>query len=422
MSARNTPIDRAASSDQGIKSQARSATRFEALDSLRGFAALSVALLHFGAKGAYAEFPLVQNGGLAVPMFFVLSGFVISYAYDNRITSSDETKSFLIRRFGRIYPLHIFTLFGLFVLEIVKLMLVSGGIPASDPPFDGTNSVPKLIASIFLLNAIIPFDDFSWNVPSWSISTEFFAYAVFAFAMLLGKNRRTAVSFGLFCLFFITLAVLELSGWQPKSPSTQGMGLMACLFGFFAGCQTLYLYKWLSHRGWRGGHLAEIGGLALALGLFWFAPFKDLGTILGFSLLILAFAGQGGWLSKLLMMPFPQFLGRISFSIYLVHAGIVAVIQGTLRFVQGRLDTPLLDDAGVIDFGSRTTMDFLAFAYIILVIGVATLTYRFVEVPFRNFFNALADKKPAAVAWRLVGESFRLKYREAAVPAGVVSS
>src|SRR4249920_2879686 len=80
---------------------------YEILDGLRGIAALSVVVFHF-MEWAYADYSknFIAHGVLAVDFFFCLSGFVIVYAYDDRIAKRGVPE-FFISRFIRLHPLVI---------------------------------------------------------------------------------------------------------------------------------------------------------------------------------------------------------------------------------------------------------------------------------------------------------------------------
>jgi peptidoglycan/LPS O-acetylase OafA/YrhL len=88
---------------QGISlDQATAHRNFHALDGLRGVAAICVVMLHYGA---YVSPLSVGSGYLAVDLFFCLSGFVIAYAYRQRLMTSISPGRFFVMRFVRIYPL-----------------------------------------------------------------------------------------------------------------------------------------------------------------------------------------------------------------------------------------------------------------------------------------------------------------------------
>ena len=79
----------------------------KSLEGLRGTAALMVALHHLKIGESYI--PLIKHGYLFVDLFFVLSGFVIVGAYGNRMQTWPQFFSFLVRRWGRLFPLLAFS-------------------------------------------------------------------------------------------------------------------------------------------------------------------------------------------------------------------------------------------------------------------------------------------------------------------------
>ncbi len=119
--------------------------------------ALLVALYHLSAAGAFYDFPPIRHGGIAVPFFFVLSGFVIAYAYGGRLNTPLDAQIFITRRVGRLFPLHLFTLAILVALEVAKLVMVKMGVQSGQAPFTGDNSIEALAANLLLLHAVIPF-------------------------------------------------------------------------------------------------------------------------------------------------------------------------------------------------------------------------------------------------------------------------
>lgn len=369
--------------------------RFSALDGWRGLAAMMVALFHLGAVGWFHGVPAVRNGGAAVPLFFVLSGFVIHHAYGQRLGDLTAVWRFVVRRFGRLYPLHLFTLLLLVGLEIIKLVMVQGGISAGQPPFGGDSNMVNLAAQLLLLQGIIPFGYYGWNGPSWSISVEWAAYLVFAFVTLVARSSASAV-----VLVILSAGILlAQETLLPQLETIGGKGLPLAVMGFFSGGLVYRLYRALRSRGWNGGTGAEIlAGVVIAL-LFWFrAPSLTL-VIAGFAFAILIFAFEGGLLSRWLRQAPFQFLGRISYSIYLVHFVLLTVLNGTLRTVQSMTGIPLIRGA-MIDFGPPGAMDALAVAYLAVLVLCSWGTYVRVEGPGRTFFNALSDRKPMAQAWR----------------------
>ena len=125
--------------------------RYVALDGLRGAAALLIVLYHVRWTSHLSGSLFVKNSYLAVDLFFILSGFVISWAYRERVKSPSDAARFLIVRLFRVYPLHLATLLALVAFETLKLISVhKGGNVPDQMPFTGGNSVSGLLANVFL--------------------------------------------------------------------------------------------------------------------------------------------------------------------------------------------------------------------------------------------------------------------------------
>src|SRR6202012_2274261 len=77
--------------------------RFVALDSWRGICAVLVAMFHLSILGHIYYSPLVRHAFLFVDFFFVLSGFVITYAYTGELSTASNLRVFAIRRLGRVW-------------------------------------------------------------------------------------------------------------------------------------------------------------------------------------------------------------------------------------------------------------------------------------------------------------------------------
>src|SRR5438477_9139741 len=138
----------------------------------------------------------VYKGYLAVDMFFVLSGFVITHAYKEsfaqRVTGRHYS-DFLKARVARIYPLHI-TVLLLFVATATAERAASYALRGSFEPIPllGERSLGGLLANLVMLQGLWA-RELSWNDPSWSISLEFLAYLLFpVFFPVLRRAGRAA--------------------------------------------------------------------------------------------------------------------------------------------------------------------------------------------------------------------------------------
>ena len=83
---------------------------FRVLDSWRGVAALLVAVFHLNILSAIYSLDFIRNSYLFVDFFFVLSGFVITHNYANRLGTLEGVGTFALRRLGRLWPLHVVVL------------------------------------------------------------------------------------------------------------------------------------------------------------------------------------------------------------------------------------------------------------------------------------------------------------------------
>lgn len=151
------------------------------LTGLRGYAALMVCLHHYMYRqsGTWIA-DISQKGDWGVIVFFVLSGFIMSYVYQDWFIDNLKTGEytrFLRLRIARIYPLHILCLILWASLELVGRI---------QPDFNDTFST--FILNVFLLHAWGFTSTISWNQPSWSISSEFFCYLIFPFFIITLRN------------------------------------------------------------------------------------------------------------------------------------------------------------------------------------------------------------------------------------------
>jgi peptidoglycan/LPS O-acetylase OafA/YrhL len=176
------------------------------LASLRFFAALVVVFFHMsymlqymlaggGGIGKAYYNGIFRNGFVGVSIFYVLSGFVISYANENW----KGWKRYLIGRFARIYPAHWAASF---------LVVMALGLALFPVHANFRDSLSKLLANLALVHAWIPSPDyyFSINAVSWSLSVEVFFYVIFLFIRRLDDKYIYILAFG----SYLTLILLEL--------------------------------------------------------------------------------------------------------------------------------------------------------------------------------------------------------------------
>lgn len=325
--------------------------RFVVLDAMRGFAACVVMTLHYGYLGS-------TNAYMAVDFFFLLSGFVLAHAYFNRENLSFW--SFVQYRFARLYPLHLVTFLATAVL------FTAIGLEWFDGEF--------VLHALMLHNLGLGPPRVAFNAPAWSISVEFWvnvAIGLFVVAALRFKLSRTLRNVVLIAIAAVCYGVLlvwhgHLNAYYHDLMPLVNLGLLRGLASICVGVLLYDVYLYFSARPSDGRHmtlqvltpLCLIGFAALMI-----VPIKETPldfVILAGLMLILVVAGFETGPLAVLARKF-DFLGKISFSIYLVHIPIQILLDH------------LLDDAAG-KFGGYV-IQFAA------VLAVSYLTYTYFEVP-----------------------------------------
>ena len=228
------------------------------LTSLRGVAALWVVLYHFSVQclpnlDTTPYTSLIHKGYLAVDMFFLLSGLVMTHVYHRAFLNSvsQNYRSFIVARIARIYPLHLLVLL-LFVATAVALHVSTSRSLGTlqDIPLQGPRSLGAFFANVFMLQGLEA-SQLSWNYPAWSISVEFVAYLVFPFALpaMWQTSDRAKIVIGSF-LFGLILLLASLSNGnfdQWDGPLT----LLRCLPEFMLGTLLYSAYR-ADENAWLG--------------------------------------------------------------------------------------------------------------------------------------------------------------------------
>lgn len=296
----------------------QSRQHFKILDGLRGVAALAIVIFHF-AEWIYADAAqnFIYHGFLAVDFFFCLSGFVIAYAYDNRLAGIG-TLEFIKRRLIRLHPL-------------VALGAVLGLIAFLFDPFSSAASLYSagrtalvFICTLFLIPFPVmedrSFNNFGLNAPAWSLFWEYVANIVYALVLYrLSKNIAAFLA----VIAAITLAYVAyntgnlLGGWNGE---TFWHGGARISFSFLAGL-LIYRNNWIIKN--------KIGfiGLSFLLLLAFIMPHTQFNWLTELLVVLLYFPllvslGAGSVLSPK-AEKLCDFSGNISYPLYMTHyAGI----------------------------------------------------------------------------------------------------
>lgn len=306
------------------------------LDGLRGVAALMVLLMHLfeGHTGGDLHKMIINHGYIAVDFFFLLSGFVVAYAYDDRWGGMSQWE-FYKRRLVRLQPMVIFgSIVGaaLFVFQIDPFYPLAAGASLWQ--------VLLLMVIGFTLIPVPPTMDvrgwgetFPLNGPAWSLFFEYCANILYAVGLYRLSNRWLGVLVAIAGAALFHLAVFGergdlVGGWTLTGEGLY-IGFVRLLFPFFAGVLMMRLGMKIRMKGafWTSSLL-----LIVALSLPRFGGTENLWmnglyeafcVIVIFPLVVAIGAGQQQMDGVSLRIA--RFFGDLSYPLYITHYPLVYI-------------------------------------------------------------------------------------------------
>lgn len=325
------------------------ALRLAPLDTLRGLAAVSVVIWHYGTgfgampmQGLLA--PFYRSGGYAVIFFFLLSGYVLSHAYLAPQRRPELARN-LFARFARMAPLHYATL--ILVGGIQVWFVAREGKPFVYQVNDAWNFALDLV---FLQQSGLQ-TGFSFNGPSWSISVE--ALVNILFFVLIAGQRRLAPIF--IAVSLVATALLLHAGgdllYSDRNPLLDRF-LLGGFAAFFWGA-ALYQVAPPGRHASSAFDAAFAAALAAVLAMLVIRPqalwaHLDLVTaFIAFPALLIC-ALRGTFTSQLLAAPALRWLGYVSFSLYLIHFPVQCLFHAIQPQVGLSYQSPLVFAAFMI--------------------------------------------------------------------------
>jgi len=377
--------------------------KYKSLESLRGMAALIVALFHSGFYVGEKHI-IIAQGEIFVDFFFILSGFVMACAYTDKIIGGFSIKSFILLRFGRLYPLHLLILLVWLPYILAKAYGFHQFGMGSDPLIK--SNLFTFVSSLFLVNSLGVNDNLSWNYPAWSISVEFFTYIVFF--IFVSSFKSNFKVWQLMCVSVLAFSCL-FALTDHSLLSTYEFGFFRCIGGFFLG-------SWLYHVSMKikvlptkiQSSLVELVVIAITIFLVLNSAVSkefQLASILSFGVIILLFAVQEqGIVSDLLKSKFMLMLGTFSYSIYMVHAIVFSVAGNLYQYIL-KMPIKIIEGPNLepVKYYETAYADLINLFCVAVIIGISYFTYNYVERPWRDKFRdfakvpsgtqSLADKK-----------------------------
>ncbi|WP_245331908.1 acyltransferase [Bradyrhizobium sp. NAS80.1] len=375
---------------------------------MRGLAALCVVVHHFVGSDplaaalphrAWIDVAFFHNSWLFVDLFFVLSGIVISMSYVQSEFNEFDFRTFTLRRLARIYPLHIVMLFAFLAFRLMRLTLTELDLlhfSTNERADLQVNNAYSFVVNVFLLHAMGVLDYLSWNGPSWSISAEFYTYIVFGVVVVLAQRL------GYIKLVYVLSAVLAVLGvvliifvLKNETLDFQANGFTRCFLGFFVGVLTLrFVSKRVRVVSPFVQSACQIGTAVAAVVLVCVVGYDErlsfVAPIVFAALLASLMAFPQRLLPELLSVRPLVWLGKRSYSIYMVHALVLVLIQYFSRGV----GTARLQVADNLAPGLAASL-LLAF-FVVAVLALSNFTYHWVEMPGSRFVLRLFNRRPVS--------------------------
>lgn len=367
--------------------------RYEILDGLRGVASVIVVIFHiFESYSAGPAYQFINHGYLAVDFFFVLSGFVIGYAYDDR-WGKMGTWSFFKRRLVRLHPMVVFgTVVGIcfYYLGQCGLFPQIGNIPAW-----------KVILAFVMGCLMIPcgprmdirgWGEFnSFNGPNWSLTWEYLGNILYAFIfrrlpnIILGILVAAAGFLTLdLCLNLNVFGLLTearnsqmytpIGGWSLTSEQVY-IGMTRLFYPFLAGLLLSRIGKRIRIQGgfwWCSVILAVVlsipcvGGEGSILN----GIFNAFCIIVIFPLIVMI--GAGSVINGAKGNRICDFLGQISYPLYITHYPLMYV---QMCWVYSHPDAPLF---------AHLTMNI---GVVVLSVFIAWAALKLYDIPLRAWLK-----------------------------------
>ncbi|MBJ7339138.1 acyltransferase [Mycolicibacterium sp.] len=370
-----------------------------ALSGLRIVAALWVVLFHFRPLLQMASPPLYDSlkpilecGAQGVDLFFILSGFVLTWNYLDRMGESWSTKAtmhFLWLRLARVWPLYLVTMH-LAALWIIFTLNV-GDFPS---PEAGALTAVSYIRQLVMVQLWFqPFFDFSsWDGPAWSISAEWLAYLLFGLVVLvIFRIDRATRARGLLLLAFAAtlppVILLVGSGGQFYTPWSW---LPRILLQFTAGalaCAAVRKMRPTDRARRRAGYVSIALSAVIVGALYWFEAHPiptirdDFGLVdVLFMPLVVALALGMGTLPALLSTRLLVYGGQVSFGLYMVHE----LVHTAWLWIMAQYQISMAPSIGAK----------LIFVGLIAVsMLLAVLLFHFVEEPARMWMRRMVGER-----------------------------
>lgn len=314
-------------------------SQIKPLTSLRFFAAMVVVVLHikdeFGPAFNLNDISLMFDaGGIGVDFFFLLSAFILSHVHRTDFVDSPWPlyKRFLLLRLARIYPVHLVTLL-LWLVAFGLIPLIAGGLITAQDGLAQKHTPGSFLSNLLLLHAWGFHDIETWNHPSWSISSEWFAYLLFPFMIAIWYRIAD-------WRMRVALAILAYGGASMLYYAEGAYGLLLTVhygnlrifFLFVIGVGLYDLYACLRDRQWRipAADAWAWSSIVVLLALMHVDASMAVLVPVLVVMLLAAVDARASFLRVFSWAPL-VYLGEVSYAIYMIHALVEKVWEFIYR-------------------------------------------------------------------------------------------
>jgi len=351
--------------------------RFIYLDFLRFAFAMIVFLGHARALLT------TSHAHLAVDYFFILSGFVLSHAYYQKLGQPGFMQKFVRDRWARLYPLHFFTLM-VFVLLNFWFTDITGKLLENGWSYQDGRAYTLLLNIGLLNNVGLSTLGPSWNAPAWSISVEFWLnLALAASALIFRKKLIPLLLFASAVSYVLLIRTPDgLVSYYANVHRWINTGLLRGLGGMGLGIFCFASYKTIMKHSEqiRQAPMVAIsttlvvadfwmvaGGLNFLHAEFLIVPLSAL-TVLAVAVTESLSINKAGIVRSVMV-----WLGECSYSIYLLHWAVLTFVNYFMNYAWG------------MDVDLKDPFNFSALVFTVIVLS--RLSYLFIELPGKKFLK-----------------------------------
>jgi peptidoglycan/LPS O-acetylase OafA/YrhL len=362
--------------------------RFIGPDALRGMACTGVVLHHMayftpdamGIPYSIARMLL----GLGVPLFFMISAFAMSAAYENQISTAKQIKVYFVRRLMRIFPLYLF-------------MLVIFMLTYSTFQHDWSTSKTIGVALLYftLTFAVVPSLAHGIVWASWSISVELLFYLIFP--IIAKRPFKLAIAICIVLLGHVISYILakRITPTAIGAPWFWAVAWYQYIPFFALGVAAYHIQKryaltWIRSLPGMLGILLTSAALTILILLLLGWPFDASNKIIiskyvnfliaSTPFLFAVFLVATISLPRLIVNKFTTFFGKLSYSIYLTHPLLVFSLIPVYKWIQ-------------FEFGQSFLSFFIsAIVTFFLLLPIAYFSYNLLEKPFIRYGKRLTSK------------------------------